>query len=97
MISGCTVGKNREPVVSIVLPDVESALSYSCAEIKNTMQKAGYGTTSCHDFLRKDCQTTDIIREKTNKKRRCFSFFLTMLSQDEQAHLLGCKCFFFIM
>ena len=62
------LGKEKKPVCAVVLEDLGTSPTYSCAEIKSVCEKSGYGLISSNDFLKTDAEQTE---EKNNRKRRC--------------------------
>lgn len=85
------VAGKKEAVVALVLEDIGSSLTYSCAEIKEAIIYLGWGTRTSKDFLRADATTTTISRGKTDHKRRCIAIYLSKMPDDVQQQFLECE------
>lgn len=75
--TGCVVGKEKQPVFTVVLEDLGSSLTYSCGEIKSLCEKSGFGLISSNDFLKADSEQTEIIRKKQTGKEGAWQFMKT--------------------
>lgn len=82
----CGVSVDDKEVVAVVLSDVAHHLKYSCSEIKCTLE-GKYGRNGNKDFLRGDADVPVIRRGKTDKRRRCFCFFLDFISPKQVEEL----------
>ena len=71
----CGLVVDEKEVLAVVLGDIEGSLS---AEIKRTLTGT-WGKPCQRDFLRPDAGTHVIQRGRSDRKRRCFVFFIKFL------------------
>ena len=66
-----------EEVVAVVLADAPSSLTYSYAELKEAIKSLNIGdTNTSKDFLDPTASTLKIIRNQTNRRRKCCTIIL---------------------
>ena len=80
-----------EEVVAIVLEDLGGALTHSCAEVKETVEKGGWGTRTSKDFLKADADDSVITRGKNTQKRRCLGIFMKKMPVKLQEQIKSRK------
>lgn len=78
-------------MLSVVLEDIATNLTHSCAEIKDAIIKLGWGKRSSKDFLAKDVTDIKIQRNKTARKRRCIAIYLFKMPDDLREIFVKCK------
>ena len=83
----------NEEVVAVVLADVASELTHSCAEVKASLEssQSGQFRKTSRDFLACDATTTTISRGRTAWKRKCCLIRLSCLPSHLQSQLKRCK------
>ncbi len=68
-----------EEVLAVVLGDIATSLTYSCAEIKRALKSGEWGSDDVNrDFLEPDADDI-VIKRKNSKKRRCCALVLSKL------------------
>lgn len=83
----------KEEVVAVVLEDIASQLTFSCAEIKASIEAGRLGACKkvSRDFLAQTATTTVITRHRTAWQRTCCTIKLSCLPQDVQSQLKSGK------
>jgi len=83
----------KEEVVAVVLEDIASQLTFSCAEIKTSVEAGRLGANKkvSRDVLVQTATTTVITRHRTAWKRTCCTIKLSCLPQDVQSELKSGK------
>ena len=81
----------NQEVLAIVLEDLASALTHSCATIKKAVEKAKWGVSTQKDFLRHDAVEAAISRGKTAHKRRCLAVYLTKMPIELEEQFVASK------
>lgn len=69
---------SSRPVMSIILNDIPTSLTYTIQEIKDTLAKGGFGLVNVtKNFLSDDSSATYMKRDVNNKRKKCEVFLDT--------------------
>ena len=83
---------DKQEVLAVILEDV-SGLTHSVDDIKRATDLGKFGSSSqVKGFLTPGSNTTEIIRNLNNTRRRGITVFLSCLTDDLQQRCLTCKC-----
>ena len=79
----------KEEVVATVFEDIASGLTFSCAQIKASIEAGGYGVYKklSKDFRAPTATTTIFTRGRSAWKRKCCAVRLSCLPRDVQSQL----------
>ena len=81
-----------EEALAMVLEDVAFGLTYSCAEIKLSVEASGSGQykNMSRDFLTPNAVTTTTARGRTARTRKCCLIKLSHLARNLRSQIKMC-------